>query len=176
MSIAFACDCGRPLRVKEQLAGRKVRCPDCGSACPVPAATKSAEDEAFQAFLDDETDAGAKLDRAETRRTAEAIRATPPPPQAPPQPPPLQPAPPPPRSRKKEWDTSRSKKVSRDLRREDDGPRGVAVHPEILAGVGMMVGALVWFFAGLAADRIFIYPPILFCLGIGAIIRGFKGD
>src|SRR5262249_53690769 len=156
----------------EQLAGRKIRCPDCGAACAVPAAQKSAEDEAFQTLLDDGPDTSGETDR-ETLRTAEAIRATPPPPAR--KPPPLRPATPPPRARKKEWDPSRSKKVSRDLRREDDRGGGIAVHPEILAGIGMMVGALVWFFAGLAANRIFIYPPILFCLGIAAIIRGFKG-
>ena len=40
----------------------------------------------------------------------------------------------------------------------------------------MIVGALVWFFLGLAAGRIFIYPPIMCVLGIGAIVRGFRGE
>ena len=39
----------------------------------------------------------------------------------------------------------------------------------------VVAGAAIWFFAGLAAGRIYFYPPILFCLGIGAIINGFRG-
>lgn len=42
----------------------------------------------------------------------------------------------------------------------------------ILAGIGMMVGAVVWFVAGLFFDRIFFYPPILFILGLVAFVRG----
>ena len=41
----------------------------------------------------------------------------------------------------------------------------------------MMVGAVVWFFGALFfLDRIFFYPPIMFVLGIGAVIRGFTGQ
>ena len=42
----------------------------------------------------------------------------------------------------------------------------------IWGGVGMMVGAVVWFVVGWMAGRIFIYPPILFVLGIAAVGRG----
>jgi len=42
----------------------------------------------------------------------------------------------------------------------------------IWGGVGMMVGAVVWFVVGWAAGRIFIYPPILFVLGIVAVGKG----
>ncbi|HEX7898225.1 MAG TPA: hypothetical protein VF950_10730 [Planctomycetota bacterium] len=42
----------------------------------------------------------------------------------------------------------------------------------ILGGVGMMVGAVVWFVVGYAAGRIFFYPPILFVIGIVAVIKG----
>lgn len=45
------------------------------------------------------------------------------------------------------------------------------------AGIGilMMVGAVVWFVGGLAADRIFFYPPILLIFGFIAFIRGLMG-
>jgi hypothetical protein len=69
----------------------------------------------------------------------------------------------------------KSKRSSRRDRSERSRG-GIAVHPSIITGVLMMVGAVVWFFLGLAADRIFIYPPILFVLGIGAVIRGFTGQ
>ena len=42
----------------------------------------------------------------------------------------------------------------------------------IWGGVGMMVGAVVWFVVGWMAGRIFIYPPILFVLGIVALAKG----
>jgi hypothetical protein len=36
MPVQFACECGKPLRVADELAGRKVRCPDCGALPTVP--------------------------------------------------------------------------------------------------------------------------------------------
>jgi hypothetical protein len=36
MPIPLKCDCGRSLRVKDDLAGRKVRCPVCKSVLTVP--------------------------------------------------------------------------------------------------------------------------------------------
>lgn len=53
-----------------------------------------------------------------------------------------------------------------NLSTENNGRGGVAV------GILMIVIALAWFFAGLAADRIYFYPPVLLLLGIGSIIRG----
>lgn len=43
--IEFACGCGKRLRVKPELAGRKVKCPACGAATavPVPRSTATAE-------------------------------------------------------------------------------------------------------------------------------------
>ena len=42
----------------------------------------------------------------------------------------------------------------------------------ILAGVGMMVGAVVWFVVGWMAGRIFFYPPILFVIGAVSLGKG----
>ena len=42
----------------------------------------------------------------------------------------------------------------------------------IWGGVGMMVGAVVWFVLGWMAGRIFFYPPILFVMGIVAVGKG----
>lgn len=42
----------------------------------------------------------------------------------------------------------------------------------LLGGLVLIVIAVVWFFAGLAAGIIFLYPPILFCIGLFAIIAG----
>jgi hypothetical protein len=39
----------------------------------------------------------------------------------------------------------------------------------------MMGGAALWFFLGLAANRIFFYPPILFVLGLVQLVRSLAG-
>ncbi|HEX5273050.1 MAG TPA: hypothetical protein VFW33_21280 [Gemmataceae bacterium] len=45
MPIAFSCPCGRALRVKDELAGRRVKCPACGEALTVPSVQAAAEGE-----------------------------------------------------------------------------------------------------------------------------------
>jgi hypothetical protein len=48
---------------------------------------------------------------------------------------------------------------------------------QIIGGILMMVGAVVWFFGALLLmNRIFFYPPILFVLGIGTLVRGIRGQ
>lgn len=44
----------------------------------------------------------------------------------------------------------------------------------IAAGVIAMAGAVIWFFAGASIDIIFFYPPLLFTLGLIALVRGIK--
>src|ERR1700694_2680092 len=36
MAIEFTCGCGRKLRVKDTFAGKRARCPHCGSVSLVP--------------------------------------------------------------------------------------------------------------------------------------------
>ena len=36
MAITFACDCGKSLRAKDDLAGKKTKCPGCGSILTIP--------------------------------------------------------------------------------------------------------------------------------------------
>ena len=42
----------------------------------------------------------------------------------------------------------------------------------IWAGIGMMVGAVVWFVVGWIGGRIFFYPPILFVIGLISLGKG----
>jgi len=42
----------------------------------------------------------------------------------------------------------------------------------VLGGFIMILIAVIWFFGGLAIDRIFFYPPVLLIIGIVAIIKG----
>src|SRR5436189_6455180 len=36
MAIQFACPCGKPLQARDDFAGRKMRCPACGSVLTIP--------------------------------------------------------------------------------------------------------------------------------------------
>lgn len=44
--------------------------------------------------------------------------------------------------------------------------RGIAISWGVWMGLLMMGGAALWFFLGLAVNRIFFYPPVLFVLGL----------
>ena len=47
---------------------------------------------------------------------------------------------------------------------------------QILGGLAAMVGAIIWFVAGLVwMDRIFIYPPIMFFGGLFTLAKGVMG-
>ena len=47
---------------------------------------------------------------------------------------------------------------------------------QVLGGIGMMVGAVIWFVVGLFAGVIFFYPPILLIIGFATMIKGFLGS
>jgi hypothetical protein len=36
MPVVFACTCGKPLRAKEESAGKKTKCPQCGAIITIP--------------------------------------------------------------------------------------------------------------------------------------------
>ncbi|MFQ3592276.1 MAG: hypothetical protein SNJ82_03685 [Gemmataceae bacterium] len=64
MAISFVCDCGKPLRVKEELAGKKVRCPACKEVARVPAA----EQDEVAGPSDDQPHSGYAVHEEESRR------------------------------------------------------------------------------------------------------------
>lgn len=39
MAIIFSCPCGKPLKAKIELAGKRTKCPFCGAIVPIPAVT-----------------------------------------------------------------------------------------------------------------------------------------
>lgn len=85
----------------------------------------------------------------------------------------------PPRTKKKRQETS-DRPIPRGNGYEPPPPArsygsGVSAGP-MVAGILMMVGAAVWFFAGLAAGVIFFYPPVLFVLGIISFFKGLFGS
>lgn len=85
----------------------------------------------------------------------------------------------PPRTKKKRAETS-DRPVLRGDGYEPPPPArsygsGVSAGP-MVAGILMMAGAAVWFFAGLAAGVIFFYPPVLFVLGAISFLKGLFGS
>ena len=170
MSIAMQCDCGHAFRVKDESAGKRVRCSQCKSVLRVSKPVVEVEVE-----VDVEDDASEML-RAESPPPKRRNRE--------------------PRDedddeadeRISEKPTRRIKPVAPEKRaskpkrrrRERDDEGGyipmLVVSPTIISGVLMMLGAIVWFVLGIAlVDRIYFYPPILCCLGIAAIVRGLMG-
>src|SRR5207247_6470440 len=181
MSIQFTCDCGKSIRVKEELAGRTGRCPHCGAKLTIPAAPpkpRNADDEAGDFLLADSTN-----EQVISRPSPTSIKAADDKTAVRPGTP-TTPAPSPEAARAagpkagsslaKLFAPKKKKPPTGDEPKEWSG--GIAIHPSILPGLAMMAGAAIWFFVGLAAGRIFFYPPILFCLGIAAIITGFRGS
>ena len=161
MPISISCDCGRSLRVKDDLAGRKIRCPECAAVVVVPAAVRvrQSEDAASEFLLADsgEEKAASSPQNSEVKPpalpAAEAVRAAP-------------------------AGIAKINNLTKKMRkRKSDDSRysGIAINPQIITGLLMMIGAAVWFFVGLGANRIFFYPPILFVLGIGTVVKGFMG-
>jgi len=176
MAFLFTCACGKRLKVADQLVGKRCRCPGCGEIRSVPEA-RTADPEAARA---DESPIAA----GKPRRPVTEIRA-----QRRGDIPEVLPADDDdeeaykprdeeayePRS-KEERPRRREKKLVRKRLPERKGffafEKGLA-DKGALAGVLMIVIAVVWFVCGLIfLDRLFFYPPILFVIGVIAFIKG----
>lgn len=166
MSIKVACDkCDWQATVKDDRAGKKGKCPTCGEPVlvPVPSAIPDDPDQAAYAALlegdDDPTPSSPvsysapvapkpySLPNHETKRDVPAARTT--------------------KSPATKFDYRPKERV-----RER---RGITISGGVIVGLLMMGGAALWFFVGLAAGRIFFYPPILFIIGLINLIRSLFG-
>jgi hypothetical protein len=183
MPIALSCPCGRALRIKDEFAGRKIRCPECKSVLAVPAAEKGtdADDLMLEVLPADEPEEARP--RRDLRRAAIQTEL-----------PEVLPV----RSRSRE-----DKKVSSIRRRRDEEeepsvkrrPKVRSEQPRrapkvafeqgwfgstnagIAGGVLMILIALVWLVVGVVAlDRLFFYPLILVVIGLIAIVKGLAGN
>jgi hypothetical protein len=166
MPIPMTCACGRSLRVKDEFAGRKAKCPGCGTVLTVPLPEAEREEEALEVLL-----AEPPPDEAPPRS---AVRAEPPPPGPEPRPRAEGPS-----RRKRLRDEPRDVPNVEKRRRVpavafEEGWFG-SVNAGVAGGLLMMVIAVVWFVLGLMADRIFFFPPILLVIGLVAIIKGLFG-
>ena len=160
MPIAIACgQCDWKGTVKDALAGRKGKCPTCGEPITVP---KAADPDDVEAAA-----AAALLDGDDGPAPPPAYSTPMPAPYAAQPRPDPKPADPP----------ARRKGPQLEFRtKEAPAPRrGIAIGGAAVTGLFMMGGAALWFVLGLAADRIFIYPPFLFVFGLIAFFRGLAG-
>lgn len=171
MPIAFECSCGKSLQVKDEHAGRRVRCPACSETLSVPAPTPQ-----FEVVEDDEPAPRAAPIRAKvverSRDDDEDDDERP-------------------RSKRKSYDLDdddeeeerprkKKKKRSRVTREKPQEQSHFAMEKSIVnggvaGGLLAMIIAVVWFVAGLMNDRIFFYPPILLVVGLIAFFKGLMG-
>jgi hypothetical protein len=189
MPIQIQCDCGKKLRVKDESAGKKIRCPGCQEilSVPAPELVEPDEEDTSAAVTSEPPKPASRSRRKNDSDDEESTAVTANAPKTSPwdkkdvndedeeeRP----------RSRKRpddeddEDEEDRPRRRKKKRRRDKDGsPEGesssqAGPYATIGGGVLMMVGATVWCIAGLAFDRIFIYPPILFVIGIVAVVRG----
>ena len=192
MPIALQCLCGKAFRVKDEFAGKKIRCTACKQVVVVPAPQPEpmSEDEDASNFLLEEGPPPAPTPSTNRRREDPDDDDEPPTPprkrrRADPDddedaeegfsegPPPKKP------EKRKDRDRPRKRdpwKAAGGRYSEPQESRPwIVISPTMISGVLMMVGAVVWFIAGLALGWLFYYPPVLFVIGIITFFRGLAG-
>lgn len=184
MPIPVECECGRAMRVKDEMAGKKGRCPSCNGILLIPAVAAPPPLREVQPAADDEDERPRRRESIRTRPDDEDD-------DRPRRRPPLRrdadeddaddrPRRPAARSREEEEedeDRPRRPRPRPRLARErpSRGGGGFAVSGTVAGGLLAMLIAVVWFVGGLAVGIIFFYPPVLFILGLVGFIRGLAG-
>ncbi len=181
MPITFDCPCGKALRVGDEHAGRRVKCPACNTVGLVPAPEpppdaepdfEIVEDEPKKNVVgkpvtkasyddDDDDDDGGRRGysvKSRSRDDDDEEEERPKPKKKP---------------RKKNFRKSSSSSSQQNSGRSLEGSM---IHGGVIGGILMMVIAVIWFVVGLANDWIFFYPPILFIIGLVAFIKGLTGE
>ena len=150
MPIPFSCgQCGRKLRVKDELAGKQIYCPDCKSMLSVPYADQGAtavQESPAEALPAESADRNSLPDDASQAPVRQA------------------------RPRDGGWDTEPPPQ-----KQKPTGGGFGSINAGMGGGIAMMAVAAIWFVLGWWAGRIFIYPPILFVVGLVAFIRALSG-
>ena len=156
MPIAFSCQsCSRALRVKDELAGKQIYCPDCKSILIVPV-----QSEATRLRPEDDIPTAAVAEPE--ARDPYGMRAEEP----------AKPLTRRPTAGDDDFPTTElPRRRTAPPPRSSGGDSGGGIGA-VIGGIVMMVIAVVWFVVGWMAGRIFFYPPILFIIGIVAVIRG----
>ena len=168
MAIALTCPgCDKTMKVKDEFAGKRALCPFCKAEIHVPKREEPRVSEAEDYALNEDTeDREVKPKRRRHRdddetedREVEPKRR--------------------PRRDDDEDDKPRRRPRLKSADRDSDGVyrrKSSGVSGNVLSGVLMMGGALVWFFVALALGWIAFYPPVLFCIGLYTFIKGLSGN
>jgi hypothetical protein len=194
MPISVQCDCGRSLRVKDELAGRKVKCPQCDGVLLVPQPEPAAEEPGYGLLTADAPEEEARPRRKAKSDADEGVQTAP-------------------RSRRSAADEDeedpedsrrerrkreeedreeerlrerRSRDVHREVKRARRADRAERLRHTpfsgyagrnmgVVGGVICILIAFGWFGCGLMFGIIFFYPLVLVVIGIAAIIRGLAG-
>ena len=169
MPIAFSCPCGKQFQVADDFAGKRTKCTGCGGplTVPNPPPAEPAEDECE--VVDDPLPVA----------KAAPVRAV----AAPPPASKLgasrwadKPAPRPVADDDEEDDRpAKPKKKKKKHRTSESSGGGVTVSGGVVAGLFMMLGAVVWLVVGLYFGWLFFYPPVLFIIGLISLIKGLMG-
>src|SRR5262245_8783415 len=172
MPITLPCNCGRTLKLRDELAGKRIKCPSCEAILKVPEAGVETEFEVIEPAVEVETDFEVVERKPERDATEHVTSRRPDPP------------------RDEDWsqrDDDRPRKRRKKMRLSEDLYRefqreerrrrapAVSISPAVISGVVMMVVAVGWFVLGLFAGWLFYYPPVLFIFGVIAVIRGLMG-
>ena len=150
MAIAVTCSgCNRTMKVKDDFAGRRALCPFCKAEVVVPSQERAGERSGYSVADDDPP---SRVDRDDEPRRR-------------------------PRPRDEDEDDRRRPRLrDRDEDIEVRKKKSGGTNGGVLTGILMMVGALIWFFGALAVGVFFIYPPILFIVGLVTFIKGLSGN
>lgn len=193
MAILFKCTCGKGLKVQDEHAGKKTRCVQCGTIVVIPKMqheapkAKTASSSPVKALLrpGPVKKTSAPLEDPEIEKTVKAQpRAKP---LRKPKDEPLEPVEVV-EEEENDEDTAlidedeEDKRPRKKKKRKKERPsqwdfsfeRSAAISG-VLLGILMMVGSVVWFVVGLINNFIFFYPPILFVVGLVAVIKGLVG-
>jgi hypothetical protein len=155
------------MQVKDEMAGKEGKCPSCGQLLVIPefAAPAEAEEEASSYLLADEPEEKQRPQR-DARYVPQREREDEPP------------------RRRPKLEAEERKRPSRPRRNEERRAPGVAfeegwfgsINAGVAGGLLMMFIAVVWFIVGMALiNRIFIFPPILFVIGLISLVKGVAG-
>ena len=157
MAIALTCDCGKNYRLRDGLAGKRVKCPNCGREHDLPAPEVEADDNNYEVVKND------RPAKPASQRFG--------------QPPLIFPTREPDSTSKCFHDEApaRPKRKRRRSRSSSSGYSGISISPGVIGGILMMVGAVVWFVLGLFFGWVFFYPPILFVLGLIRLVASLMG-
>ncbi len=75
MAISLRCDCGRKLKLRDELAGKEIRCPDCAEVLSVPKAKAKAESYDYDDEEDDFEDEAPRRSSSGSRGSGRRGRA-----------------------------------------------------------------------------------------------------